>query len=107
MERHDDKIRAEGVAINDYTSLFVEKGTVIHATRDFKALNLKEILEQHQVENPERYIAPSSSVGGWGKFIKTNIKKEPKTNNRVQAYRAAEKKVTPQLKKNGRGWLHK
>ena len=48
LERVDDKVRAEGIAVQDYSSLFVDKGTVIHATRDFKALNFKEILEQHQ-----------------------------------------------------------
>jgi hypothetical protein len=33
-ERFDDKVRAEGVANRDYSSLFVEKGTVIFATRN-------------------------------------------------------------------------
>jgi len=46
-ERLDDKMRAEGIAVNNYGSLFIDKGTVIHATRDFKALNFKEILERH------------------------------------------------------------
>ena len=43
-ERIDDKVRAEGIANRDYSMLFVEKGTVIFATRDFKPLNFKEIL---------------------------------------------------------------
>ena len=43
-ERLDDKVRAEGIAVNDYSSLFIDKGTIIHATRDFKVLNFKEIL---------------------------------------------------------------
>ena len=41
QERLEDKVRAEGVAINDYSSLFVERGTVIRATKDYKALNLR------------------------------------------------------------------
>ena len=53
-ERYDDRVRAEGVSINDYAILDVEKGTIIHATKDFKSLNLKQILEKHKVENPER-----------------------------------------------------
>ena len=105
----DDKVRAEGIAINDYSELFVDKGTVIHATRDFKALTFREILEKHQVDNAERYIPPSPSVGGWGKFVKNNITtNEQSRNKRAQAYyRIEEKKVKQQPKKCGRGWLHK
>ena len=55
-ERVDDKIRAEGVASCDYSSLFVEKGTIIHATRDYRALNFKEILLQNKIANADRYI---------------------------------------------------
>lgn len=108
VERLDDKVRAEGIAINDYSALFVDKGTVIHATRDFKALNFREILEKHQVDNAERYIPPSPSVGGWGKFVKNNITtKEQLRNRRAQVYRIEEKKEKQQPKKCGRGWLHK
>ncbi len=104
-ERHDDKIRAEGIAVNDYNSLFIDKGTIIHATRDFKALNFKDILEQHAVENAERYIPPDKQVGGWGKFVKDNIKQQPKRRDLAEFY-ADEKKLKQQLKQNGRGWLH-
>jgi len=55
QERFDDKLRAEDAATDDYSRLFVDKGTVIHATRDFKALNFKEILEQHKIANAERF----------------------------------------------------
>ncbi len=108
LERLDDKVRAEGVAINDYSQLFVEKGTVIHATRDYKALNFKEILEKHEVENVERYIPPSPTVGGWGKFVKTNIipQKTKKPSKRATAY-YEQTKGKQQPKKGGRGWLHK
>ena len=40
MVRFDDRLRAEGVSANDYAILDVEKGTFIHATEDFKILNL-------------------------------------------------------------------
>ena len=70
QQRVDDKVRAEGIATEDYTKLFVEKGTIIHATRNFKALSFKEILKQNQVENPEKFVQPSPRVGGWTKFIK-------------------------------------
>ena len=107
-ERVDDKVRAEGVATANYSDLFVEQGTIIHATRNFRALNFKEILEKHKVENVDRYIPPDPQVGGWTKFIKTNI-----TNHRSQRKRSADfhydnrNQKMRRPKKNGRGWLHK
>ncbi|MCW4003224.1 MAG: hypothetical protein NWE95_04840 [Candidatus Bathyarchaeota archaeon] len=105
-ERIDDKVRAEGIAVNDYTSLFVDKGTIIHATRDFKALNFKEILEQYEISDVEKYIPPYPQVGGWTKFVRTYIisKQQPR-KKRVVLCRE-EKRGKQQLKKNGRGWLH-
>ena len=105
-ERLDDKIRAEGIAINDYTSLFVDKGTIIHATRDYKALNFKEILEQHQITNTERYIPPDPNVGGWTKFIKKNISQTKLPREKRANYYYPDKKIIQQPKKGGRGWLH-
>ena len=107
-ERVDDKIRAEGVATADYCDLFVEKGTVIHATRNFKALNFKEILDQHQIENSERYIPPLPHEGGWTKFVKTNVtNKHSRKLNHVEFFLYEQKPEKQQLKKGGRGWLHK
>jgi len=106
-ERFDDRVRAEGIAVTDYTSLYVDQGTIIHATRDFKALNFKEILERHQVENPERFIQPDPHVGGWNKFIKNEITgQKPQKHKRAETY-TPEKKEPQQPKKGGRGWLHK
>ncbi len=106
QERLDDRVRAEGVAIDDYDQLFVDKGTIIHATRDFKALNFKEILEEHQVMNAERYIPPDPHVGGWTKFVKMNITGQKSQRKRLAHIYPEEKKEKQQLKKNGRGWLH-
>lgn len=106
QERVDDKIRAEGIATADYCDLFVEKGTIIHATRAFKTLNFKEILEQHQIANVDRLIPPNPQIGGWTKFIKVNITNQrPRRKRRVELY-CDEKKEQQQPKKGGRGWLH-
>lgn len=106
QERIDDKVRAEGIATADYSKLFVEKGTIIHATRDYKALSFKEILEQHQITNADRFIPPSPHVGRWTKFIRTSIiNQRSRKKRRVELY-CAEKKEKQQLKKGGRGWLH-
>ena len=103
----DDKERAEGIASEDYGKLFVEKGMIVHATRNFKALNFKEILEQNKVENAERFIQPSPQVGGWTKFIKMNLcVSRPQQHRRALLYLKPEKK-RQQPKNGGRGWLHK
>ena len=104
-ERFDDKVKAEGVSVDDYESLFVEQGTVIHATKDFKPLNFKDILQHHQVENPERYIQPTVEVGGWNKFIKTELtgQRIKKSNVQPQNIKKTNKQKS---KKGGRGWLH-
>jgi len=106
QERVDDKLRAEGVATAEYVKLFVEKGTVIHATRDYKALNFKEILEQHQIANADRFISPSPQVGGWTKFVKVNITSQRKRKNTRASLCCEYKKERQQPKKGGRGWLH-
>ena len=106
QERLDDRVRAEGIAAGEYTKLFVDKGTIIHATRDYKALSFREILEQNQIENVDRVIPPSPQVGGWNKFIRTSITSQvPKRGRRALAY-VEPKKEKQQLKKGGRGWLH-
>ncbi len=108
-ERFDDRVRAEGVSVNDYAILDVEKGTIIHATKDFKILNLKQILEKHKVDNPERYVQPDVHVGGWNKFIKTEINGKTKEGSRAVAYekeKSTKKSPNQQPKKGGRGWLH-
>ena len=107
QERVDDKLRAEGMATADYCDLYVEKGTVIHATRAYKALSFKEILEQHEILNPDRYIPPSPYIGGWNKFIKTNISNQGPQRTKRAAFYQEEPKEKQRPKKGGRGWLHR
>ena len=104
QERIDDKVRAEGIAIHDYSMLHIDRGTIIHATRDFKALNFKDILQQHEIENAQRYIPPSPAVGGWHKFIQTEItNQKSQKKKRAQSYQ--KEKIAKQQPK--KGWLHK
>ncbi|NWG11516.1 hypothetical protein HXY33_07230 [Candidatus Bathyarchaeota archaeon] len=106
-ERIDDKVKAEGIANNDYAKLFVEKGTVIFATRNFKILNFRDILELNGIVDVDKLIPPNPHVGGWGKFIRTVVatQKPHRRNRRVLQY-IDFKKEQQQLKKGGRGWLH-
>jgi hypothetical protein len=108
-ERFNDKTLAEGVSAQEYNLLKVDKGLVIQATRDFKAPDLKEALDQNNIENSERYIAPPKEVGGWHKFAKTKIIPNTPKSQRAQEYKQKEaqnKKSAGQPKKGGRGWLH-
>jgi hypothetical protein len=105
-ERFNDKVRAEGVSVSDYASLSVERGTIIHATRDFKALSFKEIVEQNLVDNFDRAVQPDVDVGGWNKFVKTHIASRGSQRNKRALSHVPEKQVVQQPKKGGRGWLH-
>lgn len=105
-ERFDDKPKAEGVSMDNYTNLGVERGTIIHATRDFKALNFKDILEQHKVEQPDRFIQPNPSVGGWGKFIKKEITGSAHHSKYTTDCNCAKKKSDRPQNKKSSGWLH-
>lgn len=105
-ERIDDHVRAEGVAFQDYDQLFVERGTIVLATRDFKLMTLKDILELHKVLNVERLLPPNPNAGGWGKFVRTHISnRKPTARRQVHEFEKDWKKPQ-QLKKGGRGWLH-
>ena len=108
--RIDDKVRAEGIAKQDYPLLFVDQGTVIVATKDFKPLNFKNILQKHRIRKRESFGSPPPSVGGYGKFARTVLNKQ----KRIRRWETTEpvgrqnhKKTKPQPKKRGgRGWLH-
>src|SRR5271169_1684090 len=106
IERFNDKVRAEGVSGKDYEILNVERGTVITATRDFKVLNFKDILEKHMIEQPDRFIQPNANVGGWHQFVKTNINTHQRHKNNLNLQEVSKKLGTQQPKKSRHGWLH-
>jgi hypothetical protein len=108
QERIDDKVKAEGISNKDYSGLFVEKGMIIFATRNFRMPTFREILQLHKLVDVDRFISPSPSVGGWGKFIRTVIVGQKPSNRAREAREQLEnEKQRQQLKKGGRGWLHK
>ena len=106
-ERFDDRVRAEGIANKNYPGCFVERGTVIFATRKFRLLNFRDVLELNGVVDANRFVPLDPRVGGWGKFIRKSIISQ-KPNSRVS--RAScffeETKRKQHLKKGGRGWIH-
>jgi len=107
-ERLVDRQRAEGIATGNYLDLFIDKGTVLHATRDFKILSLKEILKRYQLSTDE-FLQPNPSIGGYGVFIKKSITKDQKKSKNAQNnahHIDTRRKAKPQLKKGGKGWFH-
>ena len=105
-ERFNDKTRAEDVSLKNYASLHVEQGHVIHATRDYKALNFKEILDQNMIENSVKFIQPNSREGGWNKFVKTKIYPSSMKKDKFSMLNVTKKQAAQKSNKAKQGWLH-
>jgi hypothetical protein len=111
-ERVDDKVRAEGVASSDFELLFVDRGTVIIATRCYKLLEFKEILEEYAApyEVKVKSETPPPSVGGWRRFGREMAASQRRADGRRRAAwplsEGSGKTRSLQPKKGGRGWLH-
>ena len=106
-EKIDDPIKAEKIANNTYSSLYIEKGTIIQASRNYKIPSFKEIVRLNKIENGERYIPPNPNIGGWTKFTKKYItsQKTNKKNPNPLIQKNRDKKNLQ--KQSGRGWIHK
>jgi hypothetical protein len=107
LERIDDKVRAEGMAERAFPLCFVERGTVIVATRDYKPLDLKEILCLNQVQNFEQVMGPPTVVGGWKKFARSVLNNQARSRRFVLDSQQACHTKSLQHKKGGRGWMHR
>ena len=103
FERIDDKLKAEGIASKDFSMLFVERGTVIMATKNYKPLDFRQLLLQHNLVHDESLV-PSPSVGGWGKFTREVYGKKTGSMRKRSFTQPACLSGPP--KKGGRGWLH-
>jgi len=103
--RIDDKVRAEGIASEEFPRLFVGKGTVIRATRDCKPPSFREILMHYIPEAIAEQVYTTPQEGGIGKFIREYIRP---LNKRGRRRRRTEMKkpISQQRKHGGRGWLH-
>lgn len=102
--RIDDKVRAEGIASDEFPKLFVEKGTIIIATKDYKPPSFHEILTEYMPEATADQVNPTLHIGGLGKFIREVIK-----SRRIIRRAPPPKPKKPknqQRKHGGRGWLH-
>jgi len=106
--RIDDKVRAEGIASRDFLRLFVERGTVILATRDCKPPSFREILKYYMPEDFAERLNVNPNTGGWRKFIREFIKSQIKEGREriLKSQSKSKKNVNLQKKHGGRGWLH-
>ena len=100
-----DRQRAEEVATKDYHDLFIDEGTVLHATRDFENLAFKEIIKKHSLIL-HKSLQANPVYGGYGVFIKNVMKKQSSKITQGIDYQSINKMKKQQLKKRGRGWLH-
>lgn len=107
-ERIDDKVRAEGIASKDFNLLFVDKGMVVVATRNYRPPIFREIVEKYDLpyDAQSRVVQPPPSVGGWGKFVRNNIVGKKRAGQYSTSKRRNSSFKGQQLKKGGRGWLH-
>jgi hypothetical protein len=104
-ERFDDRVRAEGVAPRDYPLVFTDRGHVIFATREAKAPSLSDIINYWRTQG--RVYWPEPNVGGWGRFIRTELKKAAYHRTREVGENETNSSGKQQSKKGGKGWLHK
>jgi len=119
--RFNDEDRAEGVATRSFTRLFVDRGEVIIATRDYKPPDFHEILRAYMPEYLVGNVDPTPAQGGWGKFIREYISKQRSkrssnskvSNGKVRKEFQRSKTVGvngfrraryPRLKKSGKRW---
>jgi hypothetical protein len=105
-ERFDDRVRAEGVSIQDYPMVFAVRGQVIFASRDAKTQCFSDVLASYMSQG--LVYSPELHVGGWSKFIRTELKLAAHSRARsFAADKPKNEKEKQHLKKGGRGWLHK
>jgi hypothetical protein len=106
-QRIEDKLIAEDVASKTYELLFIERGVVLRASKDYKPPELEKIIEMNEKILGKEPISPDPNVGGWRKFSKEVLSKQPRQHNSLRkAVEISKKPKSGQLKKGGRGWLH-
>jgi len=88
-ERFDDRVRAEGIVVRDYPLLFMDRGFVIFASRDVKMPSFSEIVEFWASQGS--VYAPEPAFGGWGKFIRTELRNV--AHSRARVFRGCQPKA--------------
>jgi hypothetical protein len=105
MTKHEDEIKAEGVSVEDFEMLFVDRGEIIHATRDYRPLSFREILEKHVGSEDASRVDIDPNVGGWRKFAKQNFPARRRQSKREKPKIKVD--LSQHQRKAGKGWLNK
>lgn len=103
--KREDEIKAEAISVEDFDRLFVDRGEIIHATRDYRPLSFREILEKHVGPEDASRVDIDPNVGGWRKFAKRNFPAKRKMNKRERPRVKVD--LTQHQRKAGKGWLNK
>ena len=103
--KHEDEIKAEGISVEDFEMLFVDRGEIIHATRDFRPLSFREILEKHVGSEDASRVDIDPNVGGWRKFAKQNFPARRRQSKRERPKVKVD--LSQHQRKAGKGWLNK
>ena len=104
----DDKVRAEGIADKTYERLFVDRGLILFATRNFSPPEFHEILKKYLSSDEAERFNPNPIRGGVRKFIRDYITVKKKSSSKLKEETRVElekMKSHQQLKHGGRGWL--
>ena len=102
--KHDDEVIAEGISSSEFERLFVDLGEVIVATRDFKPLSFRDILEAQLGSDVAGRVEPDPAVGGWRKFVKNHLPKHKQLKRKRPEVKVD---LGQHQRKGGRGWLNK
>ena len=105
--RFQDKWAAEDVARKTYDLLYIEKGTVIQATKNYQPPNLSNILKLNEKTLRVRLTYPDPNTGGWHKFYRQVLAEQPRWRNNIMKRKMARQNEKNALqRKGGRGWLN-
>jgi hypothetical protein len=102
--KFDDEIVAEGISLRDYSLLDVDKGEIIHASRDYKPLKFREILEKNLGGEVTERVDIDPKIGGWKKFVREKFPIREKKTARDAPKIPFD--LGQQQRKGGSGWLN-
>ena len=103
--KFDDEVRAEDVSSKEFERLFVDRGEVIFATRDYRPLSFRDILDKHIGSDMAGKVSPDPAVGGWRKFVKEHIQGPRPARGRERPRMKVD--VGQHQRKGGHGWLNR
>ncbi len=105
-QRFEDRQRAEDIARKDYELLFVEKGTVIRATRGYQPLSLEDIIERNEKILGLELSTPRPNEGGYRKFAKDVLSNQARFRKHPQSStQSVEKDRIERNSETSKGWL--